>query len=402
LKKKIAEKLSEDFESNFCMDSKIIAEKFDGLKRLALDFVGNEFDYHKKYFLEKLEESNGYNRRFIGRKLRESMEGFEFFKQKLGGINFLFEKIDEYVSGIDKKGAGLKEGVDGLVAQAEGGDVDGMAPDSNGEMGETSTGVGLEPPKGNSYAHLEFLDRLKDIDKYMNVFCKESQNADTEFWKHANKTLYGGFFDCIDRDLAPRMKSQVHDIFERLNKSSFFIDGFAWQSSYALQEGGSVIQRIGQITSRSINGFYEESKKIIGKMFILNRLDLHLDACFQANSASLKFFTTICKALPITVTIGSLRLSIKNNLIGENSILDICYSIKQFKNIDSLNIDLSANILNSECVFAIAETMRYFGDLKSLSIDISKLVFSPIIFFLGMAITIMSGHLVIFLNKSER
>ena len=88
LKKKIAEKLSQDFESNFCHDFKMIERKFDGLKSLALDFVGNEFDYHKKYFLEKLEGANRYNRGFIGRKLRESAEGFEFFSQKLKGINF--------------------------------------------------------------------------------------------------------------------------------------------------------------------------------------------------------------------------------------------------------------------------------------------------------------------------
>ena len=399
LKKKIAEKLLEDFNQNYSADKKNIADKFDSMKKLTLDFISNEFDYHKTYFMSQLDKLNQKNKEFIENKFRESVMGYTFFKEKLDDINYQFNMIDEYVNQLDKKAKSIQKEIDDIktTETLKKFDLENEGVNESNENKPNLKKIELEnePIKENHEQLLLaqdnnepnqenpkkqedpddssttlFLDKLRDIDAYMNTFCKENQSNDGDFWKHANKSQYSGFIDCIDRDINPRMKSQVNDLCERQNKSCFFIDGFAWQSSYSLQNSG-VIQRFSQITARSINSFYEESKKIIGQVYILNRLDLHLDNCFQSNSASIKFFTTICKALPITVIIESLRLSARSNHISENNILDICYSIKQFKNVEYLNIDLSQNQINAECLFTVSETLKYFKDIKNFTLDIT-------------------------------
>ena len=406
LKKKIAEKLLEDFNQNFEADKKNISTKFESMKKLTQDFISNEFDYHKKHFLSQLDKLNLKNKEFIENKFKESSMGYTFFKEKQDDINYQFNMIDEYVSTLDKKAKSIQAEIEevkrssGLLRSGKIEEIKNEIKEFDLESDSIKERTNLEESiqEKNERTNLEesiqeknqqlkdlekeqkekvddrnqtaFLDKLRDIDAYMNTFCKENQSNDGDFWKHANKSQYSGFIDCIDRDINPRIKSQVNDLCERLNKSCFFIDGFAWQSSYSLQNSG-VIQRFSQITARSINSFYEESKKIIGQVYILNRLDLHLDNCFQSNSASIKFFTTICKALPITVIIESQRLSARTNNISENNILDICYSLKQFKNVEYLNIDLSQNQINTECLFTISETLKYFKEIKNLTLDIT-------------------------------
>ena len=110
-----------------------------------------------------------------------------------------------------------------------------------------------KPVLDENYSRSEtkkFVEQLKDFEIFMNNFCKQIDSKDEEFWKNANKGFYSSFVECIERDLEPRVQTMIQDVVEKLNKSFYFIDGFAWRSSWLLEDKG-MTQRMDQISDFS-------------------------------------------------------------------------------------------------------------------------------------------------------
>ena len=207
LKKRIAEKLQEDFVHNYNNDKKVIEESFDKLKHKILKVIENEFDYHKNYFLEKLDSLNNVNRSFIEKKDRESNEGFTFYEEKINSIKYLFQNIEQYLSVYQI--AGRYDNIQNLFPKTntekepekkfdqscrnevddtsnkffyikykmtKGGSSDVNTDDNLAKKHETNNGFGVHSRCNYTQQQIEdYLYKLKDVDTYMNLFCKQNR-----------------------------------------------------------------------------------------------------------------------------------------------------------------------------------------------------------------------------------